>query len=56
MGVPLSDQGWLIQVVHAFDNPNTALSEGAALAAVVEALPGNPHWTWVGTDSPSPLW
>ena len=56
MGVPLSDQGWLIQVVHAFDNPNTALSEGAALAVVVEAIPGNSHWTWVGTDSPSPLW
>ena len=55
MGVPLSDGGWRMQVVHAFGNHKTALSEGAALAAVVEAIPGNPHRTWVGTDSPSPL-
>ena len=44
-----------MQVVHAFGNHKTALSEGAALAAVVEAIPENPHWTRVGTDYPSPL-
>ena len=55
MGVPLSDQGWLIQVVHAFDNPNTALSEGEALPAVVQSLPGNPRWKRVSKDSPRPL-
>ena len=55
MGGQLSRVGWRTQVVHAFGNHNTALSEGAALAVVVEAIPGNPHWTWVGTDSPSPL-
>ena len=43
------------QVAHAFDNPNAPRSEGGALAVVVQAVPGNPHWTWVGTDSPSPL-
>ena len=55
MGGHLTRVGWRTQVVHAFDNHNTALSEGAALAAVVEAIPGNPHRTWVGTDSPRPL-
>ena len=55
MGVHLTRVGWLIQVVHAFDNHNAALSEGAALAVVVGAIPGNPHWTRVGTDSPSPV-
>ena len=42
------------QVVHEIGNYKTALSEGAALAVVVEAIPGNPHRTGVGTDSPSP--
>ena len=55
MGGHLTRVGWRTQVVHAFDNHKTALSEGAALAVVVEAIPGNPHWTWVGTDSPLPL-
>ena len=55
MGVPLSDGGWRMQVVHTFGNHKTALSEGAALAAVVEAIPENPHWTRVGTDSPHPV-
>ena len=55
MGGHLTRVGWRTQVVHAFGNHKTVLSEGAALAAVVEAIPGNPHRTWVGTDSPSPL-
>ena len=55
MGVPLSDGGWRMQVVHVFDNYKSALSEGKALAVVVQAVPGNPHWKRVGTDSPNPL-
>ena len=55
MGGYLTRGGWRIQVVHDFDNYKTALSEGAPLAVVVEALPGNPHWTRVGTDYPCPL-
>ena len=55
MGDHLTRVGWRIQVVHVFGNYNTALSEGAVLPAVVEAIPGNPHWTRVGTDSLSPL-
>ena len=55
MGVPLSDGGWRMQVVHTFGNHKTALSEGAALAAVAGSLTGNPHWTRVGTDSPHPV-
>ena len=43
------------QVAHAFDNPNAPLSEGVALAVVVQAVPGNPHWKRVGTDSSYPL-
>ena len=46
--------GWRIQVVHDCDNYKSALSEGEALAVVVQAVPGNPHWTRVGTDSPNP--
>ena len=42
-------------MVHAFDNHNASLSEGAPLAAVVESLPGNPHWTRVSMDSRPPL-
>ena len=55
MGGALTRGGWRRQVVHAFDNHKSALSEGEALAVVVQAVPGNPHWTWVGTDSPNPL-
>ena len=55
MGVPLSDGGWRMQVVHDFDNYKSALLEGKALAVVVQAVPGNPHWKRVGTDSPNPL-
>ena len=44
-----------MQVVHDFDNYKSALSEGKALAVVVQAVDGNPQWTRVGTDSPSPL-
>ncbi len=59
MGGHLSDGGWLTQVAHqvahALDHPNAPLSEGEALAAVVQAVPGNPHWTRVGTDFPNPM-
>ena len=55
MGGPVTKGGWRRQVVHDFDNYKSALSEGVALAVVVQAVPGNPHWTWVGTDSPNPL-
>ena len=55
MGGHVTRLGWRTQVVHDFDNYKSALSEGKALAVVVQAVPGNPHWTWVGTDSPSPL-
>ena len=54
MGDTVTKGEWRTQVVHDFDNHKSALSEGAALAVVVQAVPGNPHWTWVGTDSPSP--
>ena len=54
MGGPVTKGGWRTQVVHDFDNYKSALSEGAALAVVDQAVPGNPHWTWVGTDSPNP--
>ena len=43
------------QPFHVFDNHNAFLSEGGALAVVVQAVPGNPHWKRFGTDSPSPL-
>ena len=55
MGGPVTKGGWRTQVVHDFDNYKSALSEGKALAVVVQAVPGNPHWTWVGTDPPIPL-
>ena len=50
INAPLTKTGWRIQVVHDFDNRNSALSEGAALAVVVQAVPGNPHWKRVSTD------
>jgi len=40
------------QPFHVFDSHNAFLSEGGALAVVVEALPGKPCWRRVGTDSP----
>ena len=55
MGVPLSDGGWLIQVVHAFDNHNAPLREGEALAVVVWDFPETRHWTRDNTDFPHPL-
>ena len=59
MGGHLTKEGWRTQVVHKvahdFGNYKSALSEGAAVAVVVQAVPGNPHWRRVGTDSPSPL-
>ncbi len=59
MGGHLTKGGWLTevahQVAHALDRPNAPLSEGEALAAVVQAVPGNPHWTRVGTDFPNPM-
>ena len=42
-------------MAHAFDHRNASLSEGEVLAVVVQAVPGNPHWTRVGTDSPHRL-
>ena len=58
MGGPLTRGGWRTEVAHVvahdFDNYKSALSEGEALAVVVQAVPGNPHWTRVGTDSPNP--
>ena len=55
MGGPVTKGGARRQVVYDFDNYVSALSEGEALTVVVEAIPGKPHGTWVGTDSPSPL-
>ena len=37
-------------MARRFNRPNAPLSEGEALAVVVLVLPGNPHWTRVGTD------
>ena len=58
-GVHLTKRGWHTevahQVAHAFDHRNASLSEGKALAVVVQAVPGNPHWTRVGTDCPRRL-
>ncbi len=58
-GGHLTKRGWRTevahQVAHAFDHRNTSLSEGEVLAAVVQTVPGNPHWTRVGTDCLNPL-
>ncbi len=58
MGGRLTNGGWRTEVAHVvarpFNNANAPLSEGEALAVVVQVVPGNPHWTGVGTDSPSP--
>ena len=42
-------------VPHDFDKHNAPFSEGKALAVVVQAVPGNPHWIRVGADCPNPL-
>ncbi len=58
-GGPLTKGGWRTEVAHVaarpFNHPNAPLSEGEALAVVVQVVPGNPHWTRVGTDCPSPM-
>ena len=43
------------EVARPFNNHNAPLSEGEALAVVVQVVPGNLHWTRVGTDCPPPL-
>ena len=57
MGGHLTKGGWRTEVAHVvarpFNHPNAPLSEGEVLAAVVQVVPGNPHWTRVGTDFPS---
>ncbi len=59
MGDYLTKGGWRTEVAHEvarpFNNPNAPLSEGEALAVVVQAVPGHPHWTRVGTDCPNPV-
>ena len=59
MGGHLTNGGWRTEVVHEvahdFDKHNAPLSEGKALAVVVQAVPGNPHWTRVGADCPKSL-
>ena len=58
MGDTATKGGWRTQVAHqvahAFDHRNPSHSEGEALAVVVQAVPGNPHWTRVDTDCLSP--
>ena len=34
---------------------NASLSEGKALAVVVQVVPGSLHWKRVGTECPNPL-
>jgi hypothetical protein len=59
MGGHLTKGGWRTEVVHEvarpLNNPNAPLSEGEALAVVVQVVPGNPHSTRIGTDSRSPM-
>ena len=59
MGDHLTKGGWRTEVAHQvagpFNHPNAPLSEGEALAVVVQVVPGIPQWTRVGTDYPSPL-
>ena len=58
MGGHLTKEGWRTEVAHVvarpLNHPNAPLSEGKALPAVVQVVPGNPYWKRVGTDSPSP--
>ncbi len=59
MDAPLRNKGWRTEVARVvarpLNNPNAPLSEGEALAVVVQADPGNPHWTRAGTDCPNPV-
>ena len=59
MGEPLTIGEWRTEVAHVvarrFNNPNAPLSEGEVLATVVQAVPGNPHWTRISTDCPNPM-
>ena len=59
MDAPLRNEGWRVgvarEVARPFNNPNAPLSEGEVLAVVVQVVPGNPHWTRVGTDCPNPM-
>ena len=59
MDAPLRNEGWRVGVAHEvarpFNNPNAPLSEGEVLPVVVQVVPGNPHWTRVGTDCPNPM-
>ncbi len=54
VGGHLTKGGWRTVVARPLNNPNAPLSEGEALPAVVQVVPGNPHWKRLGTDSPSP--
>ena len=58
MGGLLTNGVWRTEVAHEVARPfnyaNAPLSEGEALAVVVQAVSGNPHWTRVGTDCPRP--
>ena len=58
-GGHLTIGGWRTEVVHqvahAFDHRNAFLSEGEALAVVVQAVPGNTHQTRDNTDFPRRL-
>ena len=54
MGGHLTKGGRRMEVARPFNNPNAPLSEDEVLAAVVQVVPGNPHWTQVGTDCPFP--
>ena len=59
MDAPLRNEGWRVEVAHvvAHDSGNykSALSEGVALAIVVQVVSGNPHWSRVGTDCPNSM-
>ena len=54
-GGPLIDGGGSTQVVHFVSNHDAFLSEGGALAGVVQVVLRNPHGTQVGADSPNPM-
>jgi hypothetical protein len=59
MGGHLTKGGRRMEVAHEvarpLNHPNAPLSEGKALAVVVQVVPGNPHWTRIGTDSRNPM-
>jgi len=52
MGEYSTETRLFIRVVHALDNHNASLSEGGALAVVVEEFPETPHQTRDKTDFP----